>query len=243
MSPQVKGLAEAARWHLTRCWICARPVLPRTFSTPGWTWKPRTWRTVSHDPRRRDLLPCSRLASGTVGESWKSTKGAAVPIATVVSLSLSSSPIPPRYSSRQTPANMSDPVDYKSSGGSPEVEVEADAAVAHVDHAGNLDEKTKISDYKADAIEAENEEHNMTVMQAVRAYPMAAFWAVVMSSTIVSCLSPFPLKPFLQRIAANTIFRLWSPTMSSSPIISSPSLRSRSNLVNHCPAIQANLSL
>lgn len=33
----------------------------------------------------------------------------------------------------------------------------------------------------------------MTVLQAVRAYPMASFWAVVMSSTIVSCLSPFPL--------------------------------------------------
>ena len=40
--------------------------------------------------------------------------------------------------------------------------------------------------YKADAIEAENAEHNMTVMEAVRAYPMASFWAFVMSCTIVS---------------------------------------------------------
>lgn len=49
-------------------------------------------------------------------------------------------------------------------------------------------EKASVADYKADAIEAENAEHNMTVLQAVRAYPMASFWAVVMSSTIVSSL-------------------------------------------------------
>ena len=44
----------------------------------------------------------------------------------------------------------------------------------------------KVSDFKADAIDAENAEHNMTVLQAVRAYPMATFWAFVMSSMIVS---------------------------------------------------------
>ena len=70
---------------------------------------------------------------------------------------------------------------------------QAEEAIAQVEHAYDLDEKAKIADYKADAIEAENAEHNMTVLQAVRAYPMASFWAVVMSSTIVSCLSPFPL--------------------------------------------------
>lgn len=43
-----------------------------------------------------------------------------------------------------------------------------------------------IAAFKADAIEAENVEHNMTVMQAVKAYPMASFWAFVMSCTIVS---------------------------------------------------------
>lgn len=43
-----------------------------------------------------------------------------------------------------------------------------------------------IAAFKADAIEAENAEHNMTVMQAVKAYPMASFWAFVMSCTIVS---------------------------------------------------------
>lgn len=49
-------------------------------------------------------------------------------------------------------------------------------------------EKADVADYKNDAIEAENEEHNMTVLQAVRAYPMASFWAFVMSCTIVSCI-------------------------------------------------------
>jgi SP family general alpha glucoside:H+ symporter-like MFS transporter len=42
-------------------------------------------------------------------------------------------------------------------------------------------EKAEMSDFKASAIEAENAEHNMTVLQAVRAYPMASFWAFVVS--------------------------------------------------------------
>ncbi|KAM0690266.1 hypothetical protein Q7P36_009033 [Cladosporium allicinum] len=46
-------------------------------------------------------------------------------------------------------------------------------------------EKADVSDFKASAIEAENAEHNMTVLQAVRAYPMASFWAFVMSCTII----------------------------------------------------------
>jgi SP family general alpha glucoside:H+ symporter-like MFS transporter len=45
-------------------------------------------------------------------------------------------------------------------------------------------EKAEMSDFKASAIEAENAEHNMTVLQAVRAYPMASFWAFVVS---ISC--------------------------------------------------------
>lgn len=51
-------------------------------------------------------------------------------------------------------------------------------------------EKADVVDYKADAIEAENIEHNQTVLQAVRAYPWATFWAVVFSCTIVSCSYP-----------------------------------------------------
>lgn len=41
------------------------------------------------------------------------------------------------------------------------------------------------AEYKAGAIEAENIEHNMGVMEAVKAYPMASFWAFVMSTCIV----------------------------------------------------------
>jgi len=61
-------------------------------------------------------------------------------------------------------------------------ELEADRAGGQ---AVDLDQAAKISDYKQDAIEAENLEHEMTVMQAVRAYPMASFWAFVMSFTII----------------------------------------------------------
>jgi SP family general alpha glucoside:H+ symporter-like MFS transporter len=39
---------------------------------------------------------------------------------------------------------------------------------------------------RSGAVDAENIEHDMTVMQAVKAYPAASWWAFVMSSTIVS---------------------------------------------------------
>ncbi|RDW70966.1 maltose permease MAL61-1 [Coleophoma cylindrospora] len=73
---------------------------------------------------------------------------------------------------------MSSTVDSKSPSDDPEV-------AAQVEHAYDLDEKAKAADYKADAIEAENAEHNMGVLEAVRAYPMASFWAFVMSFTII----------------------------------------------------------
>lgn len=82
---------------------------------------------------------------------------------------------------------MSDPVESKEYGGT---HVEADA---QLEHAADLDEKAHIADYKADAVEAENVEHNMGVLEAVRAYPMASFWAFIMSFTIVSCLPPLRL--------------------------------------------------
>ncbi|KAJ7175438.1 maltose porter [Mycena filopes] len=47
-----------------------------------------------------------------------------------------------------------------------------------VDHA-------ELASYKAEAMEAELAEHTMTVMEAVRAYPMACFWAFIMSFTII----------------------------------------------------------
>jgi SP family general alpha glucoside:H+ symporter-like MFS transporter len=91
---------------------------------------------------------------------------------------------------------MSDPIDSKSFEAG--AEVEATKVTSQVEHAYDLDEKAKVSDYKADAIEAENAEHNMGVLEAVRAYPMASFWAFVFSFTIVSCISPisFPFWAF-----------------------------------------------
>ena len=47
------------------------------------------------------------------------------------------------------------------------------------------DLKAGVEDFKASAIDGENEERNMTVLQAVKAYPMASFWAFVMSCCIV----------------------------------------------------------
>jgi SP family general alpha glucoside:H+ symporter-like MFS transporter len=48
----------------------------------------------------------------------------------------------------------------------------------------DVDEKV---DYdRTGAIDAEKIEHDMTVLQAVKAYPAASWWAFVMSATIVS---------------------------------------------------------
>lgn len=62
------------------------------------------------------------------------------------------------------------------------------ALQAEHEHTAAFETKADVADYKADAIAAENAEHNMTVLQAVRAYPMASFWAFVISCTIVSLL-------------------------------------------------------
>lgn len=62
----------------------------------------------------------------------------------------------------------------------------ATAATIEAEHDAVFSEKADINDFKASAIEAENAEHNMTVLQAVRAYPMASFWAFIISCTIVS---------------------------------------------------------
>ena len=78
--------------------------------------------------------------------------------------------------------------DAKSPHGSSEIETEK--GVSQVEHAINLDENAKLSDFKAGAIEAENAEHNMGVIDAVKAYPMATFWAFIMSCTIVSFFFP-----------------------------------------------------
>lgn len=70
-------------------------------------------------------------------------------------------------------------------------EVEAKGHLSQIEHHDVYAEKTTAAEFKADAIEAENVEHNMTVLQAVKAYPMASFWAFVISCTIVS--SPISL--------------------------------------------------
>ena len=83
---------------------------------------------------------------------------------------------------------MSD-LDSKQTAFGDSPEVEATTGISQVEHANDLDEKAKIADYKSDAVDAENAEHNMGVLEAVRAYPMASFWAFVMSFTIVSSLA------------------------------------------------------
>lgn len=51
-----------------------------------------------------------------------------------------------------------------------------------VQHVGDV--KTE-ANFRQDAMEAESAEFNMTVMEAVKAYPMACFWSFIMSSTII----------------------------------------------------------
>ncbi|KAK7192607.1 hypothetical protein DPSP01_006549 [Paraphaeosphaeria sporulosa] len=62
---------------------------------------------------------------------------------------------------------------------------DVESKIQHNVHQDVYDEKAGINTFKADAIEAENAEYNMTVLEAVRAYPMASFWAFVMSCTII----------------------------------------------------------
>lgn len=107
---------------------------------------------------------------------------------------------------------MSHPVDSKSPVANPDIEVERPPA--YVDHSADLDEKAKLSAYKADAIEAENAELKMGVLEAVKLYPMATFWAFIMSSTIVSCLALIP-HHYFKESQLTTAIRLWNPTVSS----------------------------
>lgn len=48
------------------------------------------------------------------------------------------------------------------------------------------DAAEKVDYDRAGAINAEEAEHRMTVVEAVKAYPAASWWAFVMSCTIVS---------------------------------------------------------
>lgn len=57
---------------------------------------------------------------------------------------------------------------------------------AQIKDAYDSDEKTRAADMRADAIDAENAEHKLGVISAIKGYPMAATWAFIISCTIVS---------------------------------------------------------
>lgn len=84
-------------------------------------------------------------------------------------------------------SNIVDPEKH----GAATTKADVDAPV-HAERGYDLDVNAKISDFKQDAIDAENEEHRMGVLEAVRAYPMASFWAFIMSFTIVRSLAFAP---------------------------------------------------
>ena len=66
-------------------------------------------------------------------------------------------------------------------GGATEIEAQPAST------AGPVYESDEKVDYNRNgAIDAERIEHDMTVLQAVKAYPAASFWAFTMSCTIVS---------------------------------------------------------
>ena len=66
-----------------------------------------------------------------------------------------------------------------------ESEIEAQHPAGKVDSVYDAVEKANYN--RAGAIDAENAEHKMGVLEAVKAYPAASWWAFVMSATIVSC--------------------------------------------------------
>lgn len=71
---------------------------------------------------------------------------------------------------------------------SPEKQTSASEVVAQPTSMENpvYDVGEKVDYDRAGAIDAEGAEHSMTVLQAVKAYPAASWWAFVMSCTIVS---------------------------------------------------------
>jgi SP family general alpha glucoside:H+ symporter-like MFS transporter len=91
-------------------------------------------------------------------------------------------------------------------------DVHVEKAISHVDDSAALDEKAQAALYKTQAMDAETAEHDMGVLQAVQAYPMAALWAFIMSCTIVSFLASIAQN---QNIPTNSMLRSWRPTVSS----------------------------
>jgi len=90
---------------------------------------------------------------------------------------------------------------------------------ASVDSAEGKMEKEAVA-LRAGAIEAENAEHSMTVLQAVRAYPMATFWAFVMSSTIImESYDVFLMNNFLALDAFRDRFGVYDPGTNTHVIV------------------------
>jgi SP family general alpha glucoside:H+ symporter-like MFS transporter len=70
----------------------------------------------------------------------------------------------------------------------------------------------KVGYDRSGAIDAERIENNMTVLEAVKAYPAASWWAFVMSCTIV-CPDPSSADEYHLLMPC---YRSWNPTASSS---------------------------
>jgi hypothetical protein len=86
-----------------------------------------------------------------------------------------------------------------------------DTVEAHhggIDRTADLDDNAKLASYKSDAIEAENLELNLGVWASVKAYPMAAWWAFVMSCTIVSVSTAASPGSMLTRTDHGVVLRL-----------------------------------
>ncbi len=91
--------------------------------------------------------------------------------------------------------------------GDDDVEVQKISA----DHIYDVNEKVDYN--RAGAIDAENNEHRMGVLEAVKAYPAASWWAFVMSSTIVGL--PNPIHSGSIPSKSSNHFRSWRPTACS----------------------------
>ncbi|KAG5771594.1 hypothetical protein H9Q72_001900 [Fusarium xylarioides] len=90
-------------------------------------------------------------------------------------------------------------------------EVEGDGA--HIDHAYDVEAKKEMAADMQGAIDAENAEHNMTVLEAVRAYPAASLWAFNMSCTIImEAYCVFLIGNFIALPAFADRYGIWSDT-------------------------------
>ena len=81
---------------------------------------------------------------------------------------------------------------------SPQGDNEVEAQKTSFDHV-DIDISEKVDYNRAGAIDAENAEHRMGVIEAVKAYPAASWWAFVMSCTIVSFPLTYSLWPNIEK--------------------------------------------